>query len=70
MRDTIDGITTACQVAVKLAEENRCFGAVMNAISHAWGQWLQKNGWPAGGEFSCGPCVALLVTSQRGLLRY
>ena len=36
------------------------YGAAMTHISAAWRCYLEKHGWPTGGEFAVGVCVGSL----------
>ncbi len=37
------------------------YGNLMSLASDGWREALERDGFPSGGEFSLGPCVAMLV---------
>lgn len=37
------------------------YGRMMQLAQEAWRNSLARDGWPIGGEFAYGPCVAMLV---------
>lgn len=46
----------SCLAEVSALGNRIGFGNLMATASVAWRNYLQKEGWPVGGEFACSPC--------------